>query len=49
MLDVTKNVTPDEIRQSYSSKAGKVDPSDRVALPAKFASKPELSFARLLG
>ena len=27
----------------------KVDPGDRVTLPVKFAYKPELSLARLLG
>ena len=32
------------------SKAGKVDPGDRVTLPVKFACKPErLSLTRLLG
>ena len=31
------------------SKAGKVDPGDRITLPVKFASKPELTLTRLLG
>ena len=31
------------------SKAGKVDPGDRVTLPVKFACKPELTLTRLLG
>ena len=31
------------------SKAGKVNPGDRVALPVKFACKPELTLTRLLG
>ena len=33
----------------YFSKAGEVDPSDRVTLPVKFACKPELALTRLLG
>ena len=33
----------------HFSKAGKVGPGDRVTLPVKFASKPELSLTRLLG
>ena len=32
----------------HVSKAGKVDPGDRVTLPVKFASKPELSLTHLL-
>ena len=33
----------------HVSKAGKVDPGDRVTLPVKFACKPELTLTRLLG
>ena len=33
----------------HVSKAGKVDPSDWVTLPVKFACKPELTLTRLLG
>ena len=33
----------------HVSKAGKVDPGDRIILPMKFASKPELTSTRLLG
>ena len=33
----------------HVSKAGKVDPSNRVTLPVKFAYKPGLSLTRLLG
>jgi len=33
----------------HVSKAGKVDPGDRITLPVKFASKPELTLTRLLG
>ena len=31
----------------HVSKAGKVDPGDRVTLPVKFACKPELNLTRL--
>ena len=30
------------------SRAGKVNPNDRVTLPVKFACKPELTLTRLL-
>ena len=30
----------------HVSKAGKVDPGDRVTLPVKFAWKPEITLAR---
>ena len=33
----------------HVSKAGKVDPGDRLTLPVKFARKPELALTRLLG
>ena len=33
----------------HVSEAGEVDPGDRVALPVKFACKPELTLTRLLG
>ena len=33
----------------HVSKAGEVDPGDRVTLPVKFACKPELTLNRLLG
>ena len=33
----------------HVSKAGKVDPGDRVTLPVKFACKPELTLSHLLG
>ena len=33
----------------HISKAGKVDPGDRLTLPVKFACKPELTLTRLLG
>ena len=33
----------------HVSKAGKVDPGDRVSLPVKFACKPELTLTLLLG
>ena len=33
----------------HVSKAGKVDPGDRVALPVKFACKQEVTLTRLLG
>ena len=33
----------------HVSKAGKVDPVDRVTLPLKFACKPELTLTRMLG
>ena len=33
----------------HVSKAGKVDPGDRLTLPVKFACKPELTLTRLLG
>ena len=33
----------------HVSKAGKVDPGDRVTLPVKIACKPELTLTRLLG
>ena len=33
----------------HVSKAGKVDPGDRVTQPVKFACKPELTLTRLLG
>ena len=33
----------------HVSKAGKVDPGDRVTLPVKFACKPELTLTHLLG
>ena len=32
----------------HVSKAGKVDPGDRVTLPVKFACKPELKFNPLV-
>ena len=32
----------------HVSKAGKVDPGDRVTLPVKFACKPELTLTRSL-
>ena len=32
----------------HVSKAGKVDPGDRVTLPVKFACKPELTLTLLL-
>ena len=31
------------------SKAGKVDPGNRVTLPVKFACKPDLPLTHLLG
>ena len=33
----------------HVSKAGKVDPGDRVTLPVKFSCKQELTLTRLLG
>ena len=33
----------------HVSKAGKVDPGERVTLPVKFARKPELTLTCLLG
>lgn len=33
----------------HVSKAGEVDPGDRVTLPVKLACKPELTLNRLLG
>ena len=33
----------------HVSKAGEVDPGDKVTLPVKFACKPELTLNRLLG
>ena len=33
----------------HVSKAGKVDPGDKVTLPVKFACKPEPTLTRLLG
>ena len=33
----------------HVSKAGKVDPGDRVTLPVKFSFKPELTLTCLLG
>ena len=33
----------------HVSKAGEVDPGDRVTLPVKFACKPELTLNCLLG
>ena len=33
----------------HVSKAGKVDPGDKVTLPMKFACKPELTLTHLLG
>ena len=33
----------------HVSKAGKVDPGDRVILPVKFACKPQLTLTCLLG
>ena len=33
----------------HVSKAGKVDPDDRVTPPVKFACKPELTLTPLLG
>ena len=36
-------------RMKHVSKAGKVDPVDRVTLPVKFACKPELTLTHLLG
>ena len=35
--------------KKHVSKAGKVDPCDRVTLPVKFACKQELTLTRLLG
>ena len=35
--------------RKYISKAGKIDPGDRVTLPVKFACKPELTLTCLLG
>ena len=32
----------------HVSKAGKVDPGDRVTLPVKFARKPQLTLTRSL-
>ena len=32
----------------HVSKAGKVDPDDRLTLPVKFACKPELTLTHLL-
>ena len=32
----------------HVSKAGKVDPGDRLTLPVKFACKPELTLTHLL-
>ena len=34
--------------KKHVSKAGKVDPGDRVTLPVKFACKPELTLTCLV-
>ena len=44
--DVTKNMSRMIKRVS---KAGKVDPGNRVTLPVKFACKPDLPLTHLLG
>ena len=46
ILDVTKRMSR---MTKHVSKAGKVDPCDRVTLLVKFACKQELTLTRLLG
>ena len=51
-FEVISNVGPLQRLSSMTkhvSKAGKVDPGDRVTLPVKFACKPELTLTLLLG
>ena len=51
-FEIISNVGPLQRLSSMAkhvSKAGKVDPGDRVTLSVKFACKPELTLTLLLG
>ena len=51
-FNIMSNLGPLQIlsrMKKHVSKAGNVAPGDRVTLPVKFASKPELTLTCLLG